>query len=272
MTRPHICDGGQSGENGTSYNVQNRTGIVAVVGEYMALRKPGRIVRPCPLAIGLVVAFFVSFNLQPSARADEVCLKIALPELVDQDRSAEQYRAAMAKAGLCVDTVRLPNKRMADLLRRGEIDGVFAGVLDFRSSVGIPLVLGTVVGRSKGVLVTRDKNIHKLSDLRNQEIGVWLGAGWGLKELSDYADIITVPGGAEMMLRMMRQGRLDGVLIDDHSLRLTGGIPDGYYAIEVETLTNYSWLRKEYEALLPRFNRGTDLFRAALDVQPETNL
>ncbi|MBX2831409.1 MAG: hypothetical protein KTR23_09560 [Rhodospirillales bacterium] len=191
--------------------------------------------------------------------------------MADQDRSAEQYRAAMAKAGLCVDTVWLPNKRMTDLLRRGEIDGVFSGVSDFRTSVGIPLVHGAVVGRPKGVLVTADKDVQKLSDLRNQEIGVWLGASWGLDKLSGYADIVTVPGGADMMMAMMRQGRLDGVLIDDHSLLLTGGIPAGYYAIEVESLTNYSWLRKEYEALLPQFNHGTDIFQAAREDLSETN-
>jgi len=218
-----------------------------------------------------MMAFFLSFKLLPSANADEVCLRIALPKMADQDRSAEQYRAAMAKAGLCVDTVWLPNKRMTDLLRRGEIDGVFSGVSDLRTSVGIPLVHGAVVGRPKGVLVTADKDVHKLSDLRNQEIGVWLGASWGLDKLSEYADIVTVPGGADMMMRMMRQGRLDGVLIDDHSLLLTGGIPAGYYAIEVEALTNYSWLRKEYEALLPQFNRGTDIFQAAREDLSETN-
>lgn len=237
----------------------------------MAVRKPKGIVRSCMVAVILLAALFLSFELLPSAKAEEdICLKIAFPEMQDHDRAAERYRRAMAKAGLCVNTVWLPNKRTADSLRRGEIDGVFAGVSTFRTYVGMNLVHGPAVGEFKGVLVTADRNIRKLSDLRHQDIGVWLGADWGLRELSSYADIVTVPGGAEMMMRMMQEGRLDGVLIDDNSLLQTGGVPDGYHAIEVETLTNYSWLRKEFETLLPQFNHGTDIYRTALETLPET--
>ena len=78
-------------------------------------------------AVIFLAALFLSFELLPSAKADEeVCLKIALPEMADHVRSAERYRAAMAEAGLCVQPVWLPNKRTAVSLKRGEIDGVFA--------------------------------------------------------------------------------------------------------------------------------------------------
>lgn len=65
-----------------------------------------------------------------------------------------------------------------------------------------------------------------------------------------------------MMLRMLRLGRLDGLLIDDFSLNHSEGVPDGYRMIELETVTTYSWLRKEFESLLPQFNHGTYIFRA----------
>ncbi|WP_297024211.1 hypothetical protein [Thalassospira sp.] len=239
----------------------------------MALRKPNAIIRSCMFAVILLAALFLSFELLPSAKADEeVCLKIALPEMADRDQSAERYRAAMAEAGLCVQPVWLPNKRTAVSLKRGEIDGVFASGETIQQSAGVPLVAGgVVVGRPKSLLITADATVHALSDLKDKDIGVWLGDDRGKQELVGLADIITVPGGAGMMLRMLRHGRLDGLLIDDFSLNQTEGVPEGYRAIELETRTSYSWLRKEYEALLPQFNRGTDIFRAALDMtNPES--
>ncbi|KJE34479.1 hypothetical protein UF64_15590 [Thalassospira sp. HJ] len=224
-------------------------------------------------AVILLTALFLSFELLPSAKADEeVCLKIALPEMADRDQSAERYRAAMAEAGLCVQPVWLPNKRTAVSLKRGEIDGVFASGETIQQSAGVPLVAGgVVVGRPKSLLITADATVHALTDLKDKDIGVWLGDDRGKQELVGLADIITVPGGAGMMLRMLRHGRLDGLLIDDFSLNQTEGVPEGYRAIELETRTSYSWLRKEYEALLPQFNRGTDIFRAALDMtNPES--
>jgi len=238
----------------------------------MALRKPNAIVRSCMFAVIFLAALFLSFELLPSAKADEeVCLKIALPEMADHVRSAERYRAAMAEAGLCVQPVWLPNKRTAVSLKRGEIDGVFASGETIRQSAGVPLVSGAVVvGRPKSLLITADDTVKSLSDLKNKEIGVWLGDDHGKQELVGLADIVTVPGGAGMMLRMLRHGRLDGLLIDDFSLNQTEGVPEGYRTIELETLTTYSWLRKEYEALLPQFDRGTYLFRAALEPEMET--
>jgi len=215
----------------------------------MALRKPNAIVRSCLFAVIFLAALFLSFELLPAAKADEeVCLKIALPEMADHVRSAERYRAAMAEAGLCVQPVWLPNKRTAISLRRGEIDGVFAS----------------------GEFIA-DLSVESLRDLKNKEIGVWLGDDRGKQELIGLADIVTIPGGAGMMLRMLRLGRLDGLLTDDFSINQTDGIPEGYRTIELETLTTYSWLRKEYEALLPQFNRGTDIFRAALDLTGPEN-
>ena len=137
----------------------------------------------------------------------------------------------------------------------------------FNSPLGVPLVAGgIVVGRPKSLLITADETVQALSDLKDKKIGVWLGDERGEQVLLGLADIVTVPGGAGMMLRMLRHGRLDGLLIDDFSLNQTEGVPEGYRTIELGTLTTYSWLRKEYEALLPQFNRGTDIFRAALDM------
>ncbi|NIY76815.1 hypothetical protein HED22_14270 [Thalassospira sp. HF15] len=239
----------------------------------MALRKPTAIIRSCMYAVILLAAVILSFELLPSAKAeDDVCLKIALPEMADHVRSAERYRAAMAEAGLCVQPVWLPNKRTAISLKRGEIDGVFASGDTIQKSAGVPLVAGgVVVGRPKSLLVTADETVQALSDLKDKEIGVWLGDERGEQELVGLAHIMTVPGGAGMMLRMLRHGRLDGLLIDDFSLSQTGGVPEGYRTIELETLTTYSWLRKEYEALLPKFNRGTDIFRASLDLNRPEN-
>lgn len=256
-----------------SQHVSQRRDQGCLGGDTMALRKPNAIIRSCMFAVILLAALFLSFELLPSAKADEeVCLKIALPEMADRDQSAERYRAAMAEAGLCVQPVWLPNKRTAVSLKRGEIDGVFASGETIQQSAGVPLVAGgVVVGRPKSLLITADATVHALSDLKDKDIGVWLGDDRGKQELVGLADIITVPGGAGMMLRMLRHGRLDGLLIDDFSLNQTEGVPEGYRAIELETRTSYSWLRKEYEALLPQFNRGTDIFRAALDVtNPES--
>ncbi|WP_033068893.1 hypothetical protein [Thalassospira australica] len=233
----------------------------------MLFRKQNAIVRSCVFAVIFLTALFLSFELLPTAKANEdICLKIALPEMADHVRSGELYRAAMAKAGLCVQPVWLPNKRTKISLKRGEIDGVFSSVDSIRTTAGIPLVTGgVVVGRPKSVLITADQTVNALSDLKNQEIGVWLGDDWGMEELTGHAEIVTVPGGANMMLRMLRMGRLDGLLIDDFSLNQSDGVPDGYRMIELETLTTYSWLRKEFEPLLPQFNRGTYIFRAERD-------
>jgi hypothetical protein len=220
-------------------------------------------------AVNLLAALFLSIELLPSAKATNVCLKIALPEMADQDRSAERYRAAMAEAGLCVEPVWLPNKRTAISLRRGEIDGVFASCDTIQQTAGVPLVSGGVVVGRKSLLITADQTVQGLADLKGKEIGVWLGDDRGKQELAGVADIITVPGGTDMMLGMLRHGRLDGLLTDGFSLQQTGGVPEGYHTIVLESRTTYSWLRKEYEALLPQFNRGTDIFRAALDMTTE---
>lgn len=229
----------------------------------MAVRKPHAIVRSCLFAVIFLAALFLSFELLPSAKAEEeICLKIALPETSDYARYAERYRAAMAEAGLCVQPVWLPNKRMAVSLKHGEIDGVFSSCDTIQESAGVPLVAGSVVvSRPKNFVITPDKNVNTLNDLKGMEIGVWLGDERGKQELLGIANVVNVPRGAPMMLRMLRFGRLDGALIDEFSLSHTEGVPKGYRKIELKTLTNYSWLRKEHEALLPQFNKGTDIFR-----------
>lgn len=233
----------------------------------MAVRKPNAIVKSCLFAVIFLAALFLSFELLPSAKAEEeICLKIALPEMADNARHAERYRAAMAEAGLCVQPVWLPNKRMAVSLRRGEIDGVFSSCDTIQESAGVPLVAGgVVVSRPKSFLITPDKSVKTLDDLRGMEIGVWLGDERGAQELVGLANVVNVPRGAGMMLRMLHHGRLDGALIDEFSLSQTEGVPKDYRKIELETLTNYSWLRKEHESLLPQFNHGTDIFRRILN-------
>lgn len=65
----------------------------------MAVRKPNAIVKSCLFAVIFLAALFLSFELLPSAKAEEeICLKIALPEMADNARHAERYRAAMAEA------------------------------------------------------------------------------------------------------------------------------------------------------------------------------
>jgi hypothetical protein len=43
-------------------------------------------------------------------------------------------------------------------------------------------------------------------------------------------------------------------------LSVTGGVPDGFQAVPVMSLSVYSWLAADHADLLPAFDKGTELF------------
>jgi len=217
-----------------------------------------RYVRSCVLATICIVALFLSFTLFPSAKAQQPCLRIALPETATGAVGPEVYRAVMGDVGLCVDPVRMPNARAFMALRYNQVDGVFAMLEEFEQSVGTPVVRGNVlVGNPDGVLVVKRDGPKAVSELTIEEIGVWLGASWSEKLLEHYDHVVRVPGGAEMMKRMLLTGRLDGMLLNAFSLDLRGGVPNGFVSIPVKKLAVYSWLRAEHAERITMFDSGT---------------
>lgn len=219
-------------------------------------------VRSCVLTIILVLAVFLSFRVLPTAQADEPCLKIAFPEPVQSEGLDHFYRLVMRKAGLCVETVHMPNARALMAVRHGEVDGVFAGLDEFGENVGVPVVRGTVpVGNPDGLLVIKEGGVSALSALTNETVGAWQGVLWSEGMMENYPHVVLVPGGPEMMMEMLLKGRIDAMLINGHSLGVLGGAPEGYVASPIAKLAVYSWLNAKHEALLPQFDEGTKMLR-----------
>tara|TARA_E500000318_G_scaffold111336_1_gene129570 strand:+ start:1367 stop:2044 length:678 start_codon:yes stop_codon:yes gene_type:complete len=214
------------------------------------------------MALIVVLAVFLSWRLVPTASADEVCLRIALPEATRGGFGLEIYRDVMREVGVCVKPVRMPNARAVAAMQHGDIDGVFAVLDEFEDLVGVPMVRGNVlVGNPQGLLVVRDGTINELSDLTDQEVGIWLGASWSEALLGEYKHVVRCPGGPQMMQNMLARGRIDAMLINGFSLEVLGGVPDGFVSIPVMNLPVYSWLHADHASNLTQFDKGTELFR-----------
>jgi ABC-type amino acid transport substrate-binding protein len=84
------------------------------------------------------------------------------------------------------------------------------------------------------------------------------------KIISDYPNVLRVPGGAKMLQNMLRKGRLDAVMMDGFSLAITGGVQDGFHTVKVETLIVYTWARQEFSGSLPKLDAGTRAYRKFL--------
>ena len=221
--------------------------------------------RPWGLCAHLLRGFILSVLLVPSVQAKDVCLRIAMPEIHVSPENMAQYRRVMADAGLCVEPASLPQIRAVAALRAGKIDGVFAGQDDFPELVDIPVVPGEVVlGKLPGLLIVRKGPVTGFDDLDNEVLGVPLGATWPRKLIAGYANIVRVPRGAEMLKEMLREGRIDAMLLDGYSLNWAGGVPDGYNAIPVATITVHSWLRAEFAEHIPKFDQGTRAYLKAV--------
>lgn len=217
-----------------------------------------RFVRACVLATICIVALFLSFTLFPSAEAKQPCLRIALPEAAIGEVGPDIYRAAMDDVGLCVDPVLMPQARAFMALRHKKIDGVFAMLEEFSEMAGTPVIRGNVLlGNPNGILVVKKDGPKNLSELKDEQIGVWLGAGWSQQLLAGYENVIQVSGGPQLMVEMLVKGRLDGLLLNAFSLGVQGGTPDGFVAIPVADLNVYSFLRAEHAEHMAEFDSGT---------------
>ncbi|MBC07831.1 hypothetical protein [Thalassospira sp.] len=217
-----------------------------------------RFVRTCVLATISIVALVLSFALLPSVEAKQTCLRIAMPESASGPVGPDVYRAVMRDAGLCVDPMPMPNARAFMSMRHNQVDGVFAMLEEFESSVGTPVIRGNVrVGNPDGILVVKKGGAHSVAELTSEDIGVWLGASWSEKLLGAYDHVVRVPGGPAMMREMLVKGRLDGMLLNAFSLSVQGGVPDGFVQIPVTKLAVYSWLRAEHASEIAKFDIGT---------------
>lgn len=230
------------------------------------MRDPkNRFVRSCCVAVIFLLALFLSFRLLPAAHAQDACLRIAMPEIHTDQRGIEPYRRAMTDAGLCVEPVSMPNARSIRAIRSGKVDGLFAALDDLPDLAGVAVVHGNVMlGNVKGLLVVREGAIAGVADLKDELLGVWLGETWSADLIRTYKNIIRVPRGPQMMQEMLNEGRLDAMLIDAYSLKVSGGIPDGYTAIPVADIIVHSWLRAEFAKYLPKLDQGTVNYRKML--------
>lgn len=228
----------------------------------MALRKTNAIVRSCMVAVIFLTALFLSFELLPGAEAKQPCLRIALPEAAIGDVGPDIYRAAMDDAGLCVDPLPMPNARAFMALRHKKIDGVFAMLEEFGETAGTPVIRGNVLlGNPNGILVVKKDGPKSLSELKDEQIGVWLGTGWSQQLLAGYEHVVYVSRGPKLMVEMLVKGRLDGLLLNAYSLGVQGGTPDGFVAIHVANLNVYSFLRAEHAEYMAKFDAGTARYR-----------
>ncbi|MBC07830.1 hypothetical protein [Thalassospira sp.] len=211
------------------------------------------------------VALLLSFRLLPFASADEKCLRIAMPEIHSDQQKLILYQQVMKDAGLCVHPLVLPQIRAISALGSGRIDGVFAAKNDLPDMAKVAMVPGEVLlGSLAGYLVVREGPIKSFSDLSTEVLGVPLGATWCAGIVEGYANIVKVPRGTAMLQEMLAEGRIDAMLADAYSLGLTGGVPDGYKAIQVDHFDVHSWLKAEFASLKPEFDQGTRNYLTAL--------
>ncbi|WP_286790926.1 substrate-binding periplasmic protein [Thalassospira sp. UBA4513] len=223
-------------------------------------------------AIIFLAVLFLSFELLPGAKAKQPCLRIAIPEATIGDTGHDIYQAAMNDAGLCVEPVLMPHARTFMAMRHEQIDGVFAMLETYGKTTETPVIRGSVIlGKPDGMFVVKKDGPKTLSELTSEQIGVWLGTGWSEKLLEHYEHVVPVAGGPELMMEMLVKGRLDGILLNDYSLRSQGGAPEGFVAIPVANLAVYSFLRAEHAEQMAKFDNGTVRFRekiAALRKDP----
>ncbi|GAA0626876.1 substrate-binding periplasmic protein [Thalassospira tepidiphila] len=218
--------------------------------------------RNCALTLFCLAALLVSFAMLPGAKAKQPCLRIAIPEATIGDTGHDIYQAAMNDAGLCVEPVLMPHARTFMAMRHKQIDGVFAMLETYGKTTETPVIRGSVIlGKPDGMFVVKKDGPKTLSELTSEQIGVWLGTGWSEKLLEHYEHVVPIAGGPELMMEMLVKGRLDGILLNDYSLRSQGGAPEGFVAIPVANLAVYSFLRAEHAEQMAKFDNGTVRFR-----------
>ncbi|MEQ8392272.1 MAG: hypothetical protein RIB30_14885 [Thalassospira sp.] len=223
------------------------------------------VVRYCLFIAVFSQAFVLSSGVLPSADAAAPCLRIALPEIHIDDQKIKLYQQAMEAAGLCVQPQALPQIRAVLDLREGKIDGVLVARDDLPDLVGVPVIHGEVLlGTLNGLLVVREGPVNGMIDLKNEVLGVPLGATWPEKLIRAYGNVLKVPRGANMLQEMLLEGRIDAMLLDEYSLNQSGGVPEGYQAIVVDQFELHSWLRAEFADFLPKFDAGTAVYLGKL--------
>ncbi|KJE34482.1 hypothetical protein UF64_15605 [Thalassospira sp. HJ] len=189
-----------------------------------------------------------------------------MPEIYSDQQKLDLYQQVMKDAGLCVHAMALPQIRAIAALRSGRIDGVFAAKNDLPDMAKVAMVSGEVLlGSIAGYLVVRDGPIESISDLSTEVLGVPLGATWCVGIVEGYTNIVKVPRGTAMLQEMLAEGRIDAMLADAYSLGLTGGVADGYKAIQVDHFDVHSWLKVEFADLRPKFDQGTSAYMALVN-------
>jgi ABC-type amino acid transport substrate-binding protein len=227
------------------------------LGEWMAHTREGRLSGTCILLAAIFAAFLHCILVPSVARADDRCLRIAMAEATGSSFGLEPYRQVMKQVGVCVTPVSMPNARAVIAIRTGDVDAVFAGLGDFDQQAKAGLVHGESPLRTvPGLLVVREGTVQSLDELTNKAVGIWLGAGWAEDLMADYGNVMRCPLGPEMMQQLLRAGRLDAMLINEFSLHLSGGLPDGYISIPVKDLEVFTWVRPEFSDLLPAIEKG----------------
>lgn len=222
--------------------------------------KSGLFCRP-----GILAFVFLILSFGTSAWAKTDCLRIAVQEATRGRLSVAAYLNAMEAQNLCVNLVWLPNQRIAIAMDNGDVDGVFARLSDFDKAVQVEIVRGdAVLSRVPAFLITKDQRVQQIADLGHQPLGVWLGARWFDKLVGSYPNLYRIPGGGRMMRQMLVNGHIAAALMDGYSLRISGGLPKGFHALEIGKLDVYSWLRAEQKDKLARFNMATKAFLEAV--------
>lgn len=251
---------------GTSWPVQaTKVGKCLRIAKRTLFRRPsGKICLLNGMGVSAVVIALLSGVSSAQAQNPD-CLRIAVQEATRGRLSVAAYLNAMEAQNLCVNLVWLPNQRIAIAMDNGDVDGVFARLSDFDKAVQVEIVRGdAVLSRVPAFLITKDQRVHQIADLGHQPLGVWLGARWFDKLVGSYPNLYRIPGGGRMMRQMLVNGHIAAALMDGYSLRISGGLPAGFHALEIGKLDVYSWLRAEQKDKLARFNMATKAFLEAV--------
>jgi len=164
----------------------------------------------------LLAALLLGIPSMVSAQ-DPVCYRVATAAGVGATgEMAEITRHVFARAGLCVEMVRLPSKRIGAMAEQGEVDGWVQAVASDEVSKGLFLVSHDL-GRLAGGLYWSPSLPEPKGG--GAIIGVVLGQKWAQDEVHRRGAILYEVRDNKQLLTMVSKGHIQGFLIPDVTYR-----------------------------------------------------
>lgn len=170
-----------------------------------------------PLIVGILGIFL---SAQP-AFSNEKCLSLIAQDNQFMRKMSDNVSAALNNSSICHSTFYFPPKRGYEMFRKKDYDGFIGGYDDHQLQSNPLLVkIQPALHESKAYLVTRLENIQKLSDLKDNAVGIVRGWSW-MEDITIHNSNTIAASSLENLLIMFHKKHLDSILFPTSEIEET---------------------------------------------------